>query len=156
MWRRGLLAAAALLLAAAGPEEPGLMVGREGGAARLLPEAALAALPAQRIGLAPEQGGAERVYEGPSLWSVLEAAGLVDRPRDQVRQVVLATGRDGYVAAIAMGEVSPEFAGRPAILALRQDGAALPPAQWRLVLPGEKRGGRSVRELAGLSLATPR
>ncbi|WP_052213816.1 hypothetical protein [Belnapia sp. F-4-1] len=155
MRRRGLLAAA-LLLAAAGPEEPGLMVGREGGPARLLPEAALAALPAQRVSAPADHGTAERVYEGPSLWAVLEAAGLADRPRDQVRQAVLATGRDGYVAVLAMGEVSPEFAGRAAIVALRQDGVALAPAQWRLVLPGEKRGGRTVRELAGLSVATLR
>ncbi|WP_236037826.1 hypothetical protein [Belnapia arida] len=155
MRRRGLFAAA-LLLAAAGPDEPGLAVGREGGAARVLPEAVLAALPAQRVSAPAEHGGAERAYEGPSLWAVLEAAGVADRPHDQVRQAVLATGRDGYVVVLAMGEVSPEFAGRPAIIALRQDGMALAPTQWRLVLPGEKRGGRTVRELEGLSVATLR
>ncbi|MHB0705369.1 hypothetical protein ACX4MT_05950 [Roseomonas mucosa] len=95
--------------------------------------------------------------EGPSLWSVLAETGAVDpaQPREQVRRVVLATGRDGCVAVLALGEIAPDFAGRPVLLALRMDGQALDPAALRLAVPGEVRGGRSVRDLARLEVLAP-
>jgi hypothetical protein len=150
---------------AAVPEaEPGgVLVGPRGGAMRLLTPEALARLPQLRVelpGHAAQAGApapAPVVLEGPSLWSVLAEAGAVDpaQPREQVRRVVLATGRDGYAAVLALGEIAPDFAGRPVLLALRMDGRALDPAALRLAVPGEVRGGRSVRDLARLEVLSP-
>lgn len=141
----------------------GVLVGPRGGAMRLLTPQALARLPQIRVELPGHAGQAGSpapapvVLEGPSLWSVLAEAGAVDpgQPRDQVRRVVLATGRDGYVAVLALGEIAPDFAGRPVLLALRMDGRALDPAALRLAVPSEVRGGRSVRDLARLEILEP-
>lgn len=145
----------------ASPE--GVLVGPRGGAMRLLAPETLARLPQLRVELPGHAGQAgsptppPMVLEGPSLWSVLAEAGAVDpaQPREQVRRVVLATGRDGYVAVLALGEIAPDFAGRPVLLALRMDGRALAPAALRLAVPGEVRGGRSVRDLARLEVLAP-
>jgi hypothetical protein len=44
-----------------------------------------------------------------------------------------------------MGEISPQFAGRPIQVAYRLNGAPVPDQDLRLVVPGDRRGGRSVR-----------
>lgn len=69
---------------------------------------ALVRLPQSRAELpghasAPDAPSPAPVVEGPSLWSVLAEAGAVDpaQPCEQVRRVVLATGRDGCVAVLA-------------------------------------------------------
>ncbi|UPG72843.1 hypothetical protein MVG78_01195 [Roseomonas gilardii subsp. gilardii] len=141
----------------------GVLVGPRGGAMRLLTPEALARLPQLRVELPGHASAANApppapvVLEGPSLWSVLAEAGAVNpaQPREQVRRVVLATGRDGYVAVLALGEIAPDFAGRPVLLALRMDGRALDPVALRLAVPGEVRGGRSVRDLARLEILEP-
>lgn len=147
------------------PEAPpgGVLVGPRGGAMRLLTPEALARLPQLRVELPGHASAANApppspvVLEGPSLWSVLAEAGAVNpaQPREQVRRVVLATGRDGYVAVLALGEIAPDFAGRSVLLALRMDGRALDPTALRLAVPGEVRGGRSVRDLARLEVLEP-
>ncbi len=88
------------------------------------------------------------------MWSLLERAGVVatGEPGGQVRQTVLVTGRDGYTAVLALGEISPEFAGKPVILANRMDGRPLGPEHLRLVVPGERRGGRSVRDVVRITV----
>lgn len=116
----------------------------------------------QRHGQAPRAMPAERLAElaqtqgtwgGPLLWDLLVAAGAIDpaRPAEQVRLSVRVTGADGYVAVIAAAELSPEFAGRPVLLAIRRDGAPLPGLP-RLVVPGEKRGGRAVRDVVRIDV----
>jgi ABC-type molybdate transport system substrate-binding protein len=130
---------------------PPLVVGRDGAAARLLDAARLGGLAAMTQTVALEHGG-EATWRGPSLWDVLADAGAVDakKPAEAVRLVVRVTGADGYVAAFALGEVSPEFAGKPLELALERDGKAL--ALPRLVVPGEKRAGRSVRDVVRIEV----
>lgn len=129
----------------------GLMVQRAGSAPAFLSAARLAGLPVLRQGF-PVGSGAERheaQVGGPLLWEVLVASGAVDpaKPAGQVRGIVRVTGADGYTAAFVLAELSPEFAARPVQLALAIDGAALPPEGLRLIVPGEKRGGRSVRDV---------
>ena len=60
------------------------------------------------------------------------------------------TGQDGYSVTLAMGEIDPEFENKPVLLALDRDGAALPLP--RLALPGDKRAGRSVRDVATITV----
>jgi hypothetical protein len=80
---------------------------------------------------------------------VLAAAGAIDpaKPAEAVHLTVRVTGADGYVAALAAGELAPQFADRPIQLADQMNGAAIPEPGFRLVVPGEHRGGRSVRDV---------
>ncbi|MCK8784725.1 molybdopterin-dependent oxidoreductase [Roseomonas sp. NAR14] len=135
----------------------GIAVGREGGPTRVLTPAALAALPAVSAPLPAGHGTASRTAEGPLLWSVLVEAGAVDPAavREQVRQIVVLTGSDGYTAVLALGEIAPEFGNQPVLLALRVDGRPLDPAHLRLAVPGEKRGGRGVHDLVRITVGTP-
>jgi DMSO/TMAO reductase YedYZ molybdopterin-dependent catalytic subunit len=131
-----------------------------GGTAARIGADALAALPRVSTTVAYEtDAGPRRVaFEGPLLWDVLVKAGAVDpaAPRKQVRQIVLLEGRDRYTAALALGELAPDFEGKQVILADRMDGAALPPEHWRIVVPGDRRGGRNVRDVARIAvLAAP-
>ena len=119
----------------------------------------ISALAQTAASLPVEHGGRQARYEGPLLWSLLQHAGAIDasKPRDQVRQTVLIAGRDGYTAVLALAEISPEFAAKQVILADRMDGEPLGPEHLRLVVPGERRGGRSVRDVVRISVgpATP-
>jgi ABC-type molybdate transport system substrate-binding protein len=143
-------------LPAAAPPPDGLLVQRRGQPARLLTPAALAALKplVQHVVLAPEHGNQPADWSGPLLWDVLLAAGAVDagKPGDQVRLTVRVTGADGYVAILALGELSPEFGGRSVQLADHLNGVPLPGGSLRLVVPGEKRGGRSVRDVIRIDI----
>jgi hypothetical protein len=124
-----------------------------------LPESALASLPSVHLDIAfeTEHGPRKAGFDGPLLWTVLVHAGAVDpsKPREQPRQAVLVTGSDGYSAVLALGELSPEFANKPVILAESMDGKPLGPDHLRIVVPGDVRGGRSVRDVARIAVVTP-
>jgi hypothetical protein len=104
-----------------------------------------------------EHGPRRASYEGPLLWTVLTSSGVVDasKPRDQVRQTVLLTGRDGYSAVLALGEISPEFEGKQVVVAKFEDGRPLDPEHYRVVVPGDIRGGRSVRDVVRIMVLGP-
>jgi hypothetical protein len=85
---------------------------------------------------------------------VLTAAGAIDpaKPAEAVRLTVRVTGADGYVVVLAMAELSPQFAARPIQLADQMNGAAIPDQALRLVVPGEQRAGRSVRDVVRVDI----
>jgi DMSO/TMAO reductase YedYZ molybdopterin-dependent catalytic subunit len=98
--------------------------------------------------------GAETAdYTGVPLWSVLQKAGLVDNPAKggHLRNGILVTGADGYGALLSVGELDPDFANDGTILAVRKDGQPLQEGV-RLVVPGDKKGGRSVRHVVGVEV----
>jgi hypothetical protein len=125
-----------------------LTVQGPGGPATLTAED-LAALPSVQVDIA---GARPASFEGPLLWTVLDHAHAIDPAKfhNQVRQMVLLTGQDGYTAVLAMGEISPEFENKKVIVAERMDGKAL--GQPRIVVPGDKRGGRGVHELVRIAV----
>ena len=96
----------------------------------------------------------EREWTGPLLWDVLVAAGVIDpaRAAEQVHLSVHVVGTDGWSAAFGMAELSPQFAGRPVQLATRVDGEPVPGTGLRLIVPDEKRGGRSVRDVVRIDI----
>ncbi|GBQ86921.1 hypothetical protein AA13595_2027 [Gluconacetobacter johannae DSM 13595] len=132
----------------------GLVVRDTAGVAHRLSMADLAALPVVRITVPPgKDHTAPRGFEGPLLWSVLSRAGVVGGPpRDLAARAILLEGADRYRAALAMGEVAPDFEGKQVILAQRMDGADLGPAHLRIVVPGDRRGARGVHDLTGISI----
>ena len=104
-----------------------------------------------------EHGTRQASFEGPLLWTVLDHAHVVPaKPGDQVRRIVVLAGRDGYIAVLALGEIAPDFENKQVVLAEKMDGQPLGSEHFRIVVPGDKRGGRSVRDLMRIDvIASP-
>lgn len=134
----------------------GLLVAGLSGPPQALTIDDLAALPTVSVTMPgePAGGGQNRAYDGPLLWTVLAHLHLVDAEvyRDQVRQTVLLTGNDGYTAVLAMGELSPAFENKKVIVAERMDGQKLDIDHLRVVVAGDKHGGRSVRDVVRIQI----
>jgi hypothetical protein len=92
-------------------------------------------------------------YKGPLLWSVLEDAGVLGADRRmRIRQIIVVTGRDGYTAALALAEIDPQYEGKQVLLAYRRNGHAMDGSAVRLVVPGDRRGGRNVSDVVRIDL----
>jgi DMSO/TMAO reductase YedYZ molybdopterin-dependent catalytic subunit len=116
----------------------------------------LEALPVTTVHVAfgTEHGPMQAAFAGPLLFDVLQHMGAIDaaKPAGMVRQYVTVTGHDGYTAVLALGELSPDFEGKQVILAEKMDGKPLGPDHLRVVVPGDKRGGRSVRDVVRIAV----
>ena len=127
-----------------------------GAAARSLSPERIAGLPhlTQRVGFMTGHGEQQNEWSGPLLWDVLVDSGAVDpsKPAEQVHLAVRVTGADGYMAVIALAEIAPQFAGRPIQIADSENGAPLPQQTLRLIVPGDRRGGRSVRDVVRIDI----
>lgn len=165
MYRARVLAAAVAFFSAASVQAqtapalgPVTVVGLTGTPVALS-QAMLASLPSAtlHVSFGTDHGPTSATFQGPLLWTVLVHEGAVSatRPRDAVRQVLLVTGSDGYSAVLALGEIAPQFEGKQAILADSMNGRPLGLGHWRIVIPGEHRGGRDVRNVARLQLLAP-
>jgi hypothetical protein len=122
----------------------------------VLDEALLKSLPAVTVDVTFETGEGKKSgrYTGVLLWALVEKAGTVDQPGKNagLRHTLLITGRDGYAAAVALGEIDPHYEGKSVILAYA---GGDPPASFgalRVVLPGDAHGGRSVRDVAAIEV----
>ena len=72
--------------------------------------------------------------------------------RARLRRTIWVTGRDGYTAALALAEIDPEFEGKQVLLAYRRDGKPIDGNTLRLVVPGDRHGGRSVRDVVRIEV----
>ena len=150
----GLLAAAALALGAAdAPAPDGLTVDGHAEHALHLTLAQLKAMPQHELDLSFETGHGPQSghYTGALLWDVVQQAGIVDAPgakaKHHLQHALCVTGRDGYVVAVALGEIDPDFEGKSLIL--DEDSEA---GKIRLVVPGDKHGGRNVRDVVRIEI----
>jgi ABC-type molybdate transport system substrate-binding protein len=138
------------------PPSPGLLIQVAGAPTRLVSPERIARLPhlTQRVGFMTGHGEQQNEWSGPLLWDVLVESGAVDpaKPADQVHLAVRVTGADGYVAIIALAEIAPQFAGRPIQIADGMNGTSLPHQALRLIVPGDRRGGRSVRDVVRIDI----
>jgi hypothetical protein len=138
------------------PASPGLLVQRAGQTSHVISTDRIGELKPvpQSIAFQTDHGERQAEWSGPLLWDVLMASGALEgvRPPDQVRMVVKITGADGYAAVVAAGEIAPQFAGRPILIADHMNGAPLPDHALRLVVPGDRRGGRSVRDVIRIDI----
>jgi DMSO/TMAO reductase YedYZ molybdopterin-dependent catalytic subunit len=121
-----------------------------------LTAAQLAQLPRWTV-RATDSGGKESEFEGIPLIELLKAAGVKFGPA--LRGPALATylvveATDGYRAVFALPELDPECTDRVVLLADRRDGKALDVKEGplRVVVPGEKRHSRWVRQVIALKL----
>lgn len=115
----------------------------------VLNTAVLALLPSQELTVTFLSGSTEetQTFKGPLLTDVLQLAGPQFDPavkNDKLRHYVFTTGSDGYQALVAYGELDPDFGGKQILLATTQDGQSLADQGPRLVVSGDKRGGRYV------------
>lgn len=108
----------------------------------------------QSVSFATSKGPFTGTFEGVLLWELLKKAGLGFKDGGalpDLGQSVVVIGRDGYAVAVSMGEIAPDYGNRPILIADRVDGRALLPQDgFRLVAPGDARGGRSVRDVVAI------
>lgn len=105
--------------------------------------------------------GSQRVsatFTGPSFWTVLGQAGLkpiAGAKNSTLRDVIVATGSDGYKVAFSGGELDPRFGGShtPDLIAYQVNGQGLGADGFaRTIVPGDQRGGRYVGNLSNLDV----
>jgi len=101
--------------------------------------------------------GVQTVYEGVWLHEVLKRAGAPQGETLRGKALagyVLAEAQDGYQVVFSLGEVDPAFIDNEILLADTANGKPLFGAQgsFRLVVPKDKHGSRSVRMLARLEV----
>ena len=101
--------------------------------------------------------GMETVYEGVWLHEVLKRAGVPQGGELRGKALagyVLAEAQDGYQVVFSLGELDPAFIDNEILLADTANGKPLFGAQgrFRLVVPKDKPGARSVRMLTKLEV----
>ena len=101
--------------------------------------------------------GMETVYEGVWLHEVLKKAGVPQGNELRGKALagyVLAEAQDGYQVVFSLGELDPAFIDNEILLADIANGKPLFGAQgrFRLVVPKDKPGARSVRMLTKLEV----
>ena len=107
----------------------------------------------------PHDPNKEIVYSGTPLAEVLKAGGLLldsgmAAIRDTIMMTVLVEANDGYRAVFSLAELNPELTDRVILLADAKDGQPLPPGEglFRVIVPGEKRPARWVRQVKALTV----
>jgi DMSO/TMAO reductase YedYZ molybdopterin-dependent catalytic subunit len=98
-------------------------------------------------------------YEGVTIREILTRAGVPagDALRGaELAKAVVITGADGYRVAFGVAEFDDAFTDRQAILADKKDGAPLAgnAAPFQLVMTGEKRPARWVRQVVSIDIVT--
>jgi len=89
-------------------------------------------------------------FTGASLWTLLQQAGLSDTSgnRPDLHHSIAVIGRDDYVVLLSFGEIDPDFEGKDVILSYARDGKPNDAKDGlRLIVPGDKHGGRDVRDV---------
>ena len=151
------LLAASLLLAplAAGASQSLELIGEQG-TTRTLAKTELSALPQSEVKVA-EKDGATIVFRGPTLRSLVTLAGAPTGHAfrgPNMLIAIVAEATDGYRAAYMLAEVDAGFGNKNAILALTQDGNALPEKDgpFRVIMPGEEHRARWIRMVQRIRL----
>jgi len=114
-------------------------------------------LPRQAV-RAREHDGSEVEFEGVPLFEVLKAAGVTfgaDLRGPALADYLVVEAADGYRVVFALPELDPASTDRPVILADRRAGRPLEKREGplRIVMPGEKRHSRWVRQVVALKVA---
>ena len=95
-------------------------------------------------------------YKGVTLWALLNSIGLrlpAAAKNPSLGMYAVATGSDGYRAAVSLGEIDPGFGNKTALIAYEVNTAPLGAnGVARLVVPGEVKQGRSVSNLIAIEV----
>jgi DMSO/TMAO reductase YedYZ molybdopterin-dependent catalytic subunit len=114
-----------------------------------------------RVTVKTMNNGMETVYEGVWLHDVLKQAGVPQGGElrgKALSSYVMASAQDGYQVVFSLGELDPAFIDNEILLADTANGKALFGSQgrFRLVVPKDKSGARSVRMLTKLEVVQVR
>lgn len=106
---------------------------------------------------AKERDGKEHTYSGVPLADLLKQAGATIGPElrgENLTKFVLVKAADGYEVLFALPELDPEYATRTIVLADSVDGAPLAQGvgPYRIVVPGEKKPARWIREVRSIEV----
>lgn len=116
----------------------------------------LAAFPVieQDITFMTSKGEQRGLYKGVLLWDVLAANGLGALPghNDALKHTFTVIGGDDYAIAFSMGEIMPDFGNKAAMIATEVDGKPYVGEGLRVVVPGDKRGARAVRDVVRIEV----
>ena len=120
-----------------------------------LSAADLAAMP--RATVTTTNNGIATTYEGVWLAEVLKKAGAplgAGMRGPALSSYVVASASDGYKVVFSLGEVDPDMTDEQFLLADKADGRPLfgENGSFRLVVPKDKRGARSIRMLTSLNI----
>ena len=101
---------------------------------------------------ASPRGVQKDTFTGTLLWTVVSAAQPIEGSgsRTYLQHTLIARGQDSYSVALAIGELDPDFENKQVLIAYEQNGAPL--AALKLVVPGDSKAGRSVRDLIAIEL----
>lgn len=110
-----------------------------------------------RASVKTTSNGMETTYEGVWLHEVLKRAGVPQAEAlrgKALASYVLAEASDGYQVVFSLGELDPAFIDNEILLADTANGKALFGSQgrFRLVVPKDKPGARSVRMLTKIEV----
>jgi hypothetical protein len=116
----------------------------------------LATLPRQTLQVR-DHDGRESMFEGVALVELLQRAGVPlgeDLRGDRMVTYVIVGAADGYRVVFALAEIDPAFSDRLILLADRRDQEPLSPREGplRLIVPGEKRQARWVRQVTSMTI----
>ena len=116
----------------------------------------LATLPRQTLQVR-DHDGRESMFEGVALVELLQRAGVPlgkDLRGDRMVTYVIVGAADGYRVVFALPEIDPAFSDRLILLADRRDQQPLSPREGplRLIVPGEKRQARWVRQVTSVTI----
>jgi hypothetical protein len=90
------------------------------------------------------------IYKGVLLWDILIHQGLVtENHKAALRNVVIVTATDGHQVAFSVGEIAPDFGNREILLAYEMNDAPIPDG-LRMVVPGDLRGTRHIKDIKTL------
>jgi len=105
-----------------------------------------------------DKTGAHR-FTGVRVEKLLMQAGFTEKARhEELRASLIAIATDGFAAVFSVGEVLEAIGPSNVILAWEQDGKPLPAEHgvFRLVVPTDKRGARSIYQLVRIRLSNAR
>jgi len=110
-----------------------------------------------RARVSTNNNGIVTIYEGVWLSEVLKKAGVplgADLRGPALAGYVLASASDGYQVVFSLGELDPDMTDGQFLLADEANGKPLfgGDGAFRLVVPKDKRGARSVRMLSKLEV----
>jgi len=152
---RGVLILLALAAAPLAAWADGISVTNLAGASMTLTSAELADLPRGEASL--HEGDAATLYQGPTLTSILRAAGVPVGPLAHgapLHAYILVRGADGYKVTLSLAEAEPEFRKGPIVLADHKAGAPLDAREgpYRLVVGDDLKPGRAVRNVVAIEV----
>ena len=122
-----------------------------------LTAADLAAMPRQTV--TTNNNGIATVYEGVWLSDILKKAGVPlgsGMRGPALSMYVLASASDGYQVIFSAAEVDPDMTDEQFLIADKANGKPLfgENGSFRLVVPKDKRGARSIRMLTSLNVVS--